>query len=117
MTRERDAALAAAGILIVLVGNDGNIRAATAASTWLLGVPPAELIEMATIGGARALCMEAEIGSLEPGKRADIVLVNIRQPHLWPPAHPLQRLARFANGARRRKRFWLLLVEFADLRL
>lgn len=44
MTRERDAALAAAGILIVLVGNDGNIRAATAASTWLLGIPPAELI-------------------------------------------------------------------------
>jgi 5-methylthioadenosine/S-adenosylhomocysteine deaminase len=23
----------------------------------------------------------------------------MRQPHLWPPVHPLQRLARFANGA------------------
>lgn len=62
-------------------------------------LPPAQLLEMATIGGARALSMESEIGSLEPGKRADIILVNMRQPHLWPPAHPLQRLARFANGA------------------
>ena len=62
-------------------------------------LPPAQLLEMATMGGARALSMEREIGSLEPGKRADIILVNMRQPHLWPPAHPVQRLARFANGA------------------
>jgi cytosine/adenosine deaminase-related metal-dependent hydrolase len=62
-------------------------------------LPPPELLVMATTGGARALSMESEIGSLEPGKRADIILVNMRQPHLWPPAHPLQRLARFANGA------------------
>jgi len=62
-------------------------------------LPPAQLLEMATMGGARALSMDSEIGSLEPGKRADIILVNMRQPHLWPPAHPLQRLARFANGA------------------
>jgi 5-methylthioadenosine/S-adenosylhomocysteine deaminase len=60
---------------------------------------PMQLLEMATIEGARALSMEEEIGSLEPGKRADIILVNMRQPHLWPPANPLQRLARFANGA------------------
>lgn len=62
-------------------------------------LPPMQLLEMATIEGARALSMENEIGSLEPGKRADIILVNMRQPHLWPPAHPAQRLARFANGA------------------
>ncbi|UVC09442.1 amidohydrolase family protein [Rhizobium sp. TH2] len=62
-------------------------------------LPPMQLLEMATIEGARALCMEDEIGSLEPGKRADIVLVNMRQPHLWPPVHPVQRLVRFANGA------------------
>lgn len=54
---------------------------------------------MATIEGARALSMENEIGSLEVGKRADILLVNMRQPHLWPPVDPVQRLARFANGA------------------
>ncbi|WP_411037139.1 amidohydrolase family protein [Shinella sp. BYT-45] len=62
-------------------------------------LPPIDLLEMATIEGARALCMESEIGSLETGKRADILLVDMRQPHLWPPVDPVQRLARFANGA------------------
>ena len=62
-------------------------------------LPPLQLLEMVTIEGARALSMENEIGSLEKGKRADILLVNMRQPHLWPPVHPVQRLARFANGA------------------
>jgi 5-methylthioadenosine/S-adenosylhomocysteine deaminase len=62
-------------------------------------LPPLKLLEMATIEGARALCMENEIGSLEAGKRADILLINMRQPHLWPPVDPVQRLARFANGA------------------
>lgn len=62
-------------------------------------LPPLRLLEMATIEGARALCMENEIGSLEAGKRADILIVNMRQPHLWPPTDPEQRLARFANGA------------------
>ncbi|WP_281406146.1 amidohydrolase family protein [Mesorhizobium sp. B2-3-11] len=56
-------------------------------------LPPAKLLEMATMGGARALSMESEIGSLEPGKRADIILVNMRQPHLWPPVQPSQRRA------------------------
>jgi len=62
-------------------------------------LPPLQILEMATIEGARALSMEDEIGSLETGKRADILLVNMRQPHLWPPVDPVQRLARFANGA------------------
>lgn len=62
-------------------------------------LPPWEALEMATLNGARALGMEREIGSLEPGKRADVILVDWRQPHLWPPADPAQRLARFARGA------------------
>jgi len=60
---------------------------------------PEQLLEMATIGGARALSMEHKIGTLEVGKCADMILVNMRQPHLWPPIDPVQRLARFANGA------------------
>ncbi|HEV7317872.1 MAG TPA: amidohydrolase family protein [Ensifer sp.] len=62
-------------------------------------LPPERLLEMATIGGARALMMADEIGSLEIGKRADIILLNMRQPHLWPPHDPVQRVARYANGA------------------
>jgi 5-methylthioadenosine/S-adenosylhomocysteine deaminase len=44
-------------------------------------VPAADLFEMATVGGARALGLDADIGSVEPGKWADLVLVNIRGAH------------------------------------
>jgi 5-methylthioadenosine/S-adenosylhomocysteine deaminase len=42
--------------------------------------------------------MEAEIGSLEVGKKADIVLVDLRRPHLYPANMPLYRIVYFANG-------------------
>ncbi len=43
-----------------------------------------QALEMATIGGARALHMEDEIGSLEVGKYADLIVVNLSAPHLVP---------------------------------
>ncbi len=43
-----------------------------------------DAVAMATIEAARALGMEAEIGSLEPGKRADIILIDTERPHLTP---------------------------------
>jgi 5-methylthioadenosine/S-adenosylhomocysteine deaminase len=43
-----------------------------------------EALEMATINGARAIHLDKEIGSLEPGKRADLILVNIESAHQWP---------------------------------
>lgn len=48
-------------------------------------VMPAPLVlEMATRQGARALSQEDEIGSLEPGKRADLIILNLNQAHCYP---------------------------------
>ena len=47
-------------------------------------LPATAALEMATIRGARALGMEKEIGSLEAGKRADVILVRIDRPHAVP---------------------------------
>src|SRR5262249_57769442 len=47
-------------------------------------LPATAALEMATIRGARALGMEKEIGSLEAGKRADMIMVRIDRPHAQP---------------------------------
>jgi 5-methylthioadenosine/S-adenosylhomocysteine deaminase len=47
-------------------------------------LPVADLMAMATIEAAQALDLEAEIGSLEVGKQADLILLDLNQPHLWP---------------------------------
>lgn len=52
-----------------------------------------DALEMATIGGARALGMDREIGSLEPGKQADIVILNTNKPHLVPVHDPVSLVA------------------------
>ena len=42
------------------------------------------VVEMATIDGARALHMDKEIGSLEPGKKADLVMIGLNEPNAVP---------------------------------
>lgn len=61
-------------------------------------LPPGKALEMCTIDGAKALGMEAEIGSLEVGKKADVVLIDMARPHLYPLHMPVFRLVCFANG-------------------
>jgi 5-methylthioadenosine/S-adenosylhomocysteine deaminase len=61
-------------------------------------LPPGQTLAMATIDGAKALGMEREIGSLEKGKKADVILVDLRRPHLYPLHMPVFRLVYFANG-------------------
>jgi 5-methylthioadenosine/S-adenosylhomocysteine deaminase len=58
-------------------------------------------LEMATLGGARALGMEREIGSLEPGKKADLVLLDMEAPWVNPirPAQLVSNIVYNANGS------------------
>lgn len=47
-------------------------------------IPAKDLLKMVTAGGASALMLKEQIGSIEVGKKADLVLLNINQPHLSP---------------------------------
>ncbi len=55
-------------------------------------LPAGKLLEMITIDAARVLGWDDEIGSLEPGKKADVIVVNMQQPHLTPNFMPVHRL-------------------------
>jgi 5-methylthioadenosine/S-adenosylhomocysteine deaminase len=62
-------------------------------------LPAGKVLEMATINGATALGMEKEIGSIEVGKKADMVLVDMKAPHLAPYRNPVSHLVYSAEGA------------------
>jgi len=57
-----------------------------------------DFFRMATLGGAKALGLEKEIGSLEVGKRADIVGFNLNQPHLLPLHDVVNQLVYASSG-------------------
>ncbi len=62
-------------------------------------LPPGKVLEMVTIDGARALGMDGDIGSIETGKQADLILVDLFKPHMVPLNMPLYRLTNFAAGS------------------
>ena len=51
-------------------------------------MPARDVLEMATIGGARAIHMDDKLGSLEKGKLADIVIVETKSPNMQPIYNP-----------------------------
>jgi 5-methylthioadenosine/S-adenosylhomocysteine deaminase len=57
------------------------------------------VVEMATIDGAKALHMEKEIGSLETGKKADIVLISLDKPNAVPMYNVYSQLAYSLKGS------------------
>ena len=59
---------------------------------------PDDILEMATMGGARAMGLEAEIGTLEPGKKADLVVLNTDQAHWVPRINLLGNLMHVGQG-------------------
>ena len=61
-------------------------------------VSPWEVIEMATVNGARALGMESQTGSLAVGKAADLCVVDLSRPHLC-PVHDLPALVVYSMQA------------------
>lgn len=60
--------------------------------------PAHEALEMATLNGARALGMESEIGSLEVGKKADLVLHDTQRPEWQPLLNVVNQLVWSADG-------------------
>jgi 5-methylthioadenosine/S-adenosylhomocysteine deaminase len=83
-------------------------------------LPARDVLSMATREGARALGLELEIGSIEPGKRADLVLVDAAGPHLAPGPDPYSTLVYAARGTDVRSTIVdgrLLVHDFAHLHL
>jgi len=62
-------------------------------------MPSQTVLEMATLGGARVLGMEKEIGSLEAGKKADVIVLELNRPHLQPVYNLVSQLVYSATGA------------------
>lgn len=61
-------------------------------------LPAKELIKMITIGGAQAMLLGEEIGKIELGKKADLILIDIDQPHIAPSHNLMNTLIEAVTG-------------------
>jgi 5-methylthioadenosine/S-adenosylhomocysteine deaminase len=104
--------LMAKGITLA-IGTDGpasnnnldmleEMRSASLMAKLVTGDPQAlgarAVLRMATIDGAKVLGLEDRIGSLEPGKLADLIVIDLNRPHLTPLYDPISHLAYTARG-------------------
>jgi cytosine/adenosine deaminase-related metal-dependent hydrolase len=62
-------------------------------------MPVLDVLRMATMGGAIALGIDNEVGSIEIGKRADLIVVDGAKPHLRPIADPVTTIVHAARGS------------------
>ena len=64
-----------------------------------LSVPAYSAIKMATINGARALDWDDEIGTIEVGKKADIIILDLDKPHFYPRHNLVSAISYSAHGS------------------
>lgn len=64
-----------------------------------ISIPAITALEMATKNGAKALQLDGEIGSIEVGKKADIIIIDFKQPHLYPRYNIISSLAYSAQAS------------------
>lgn len=72
----------------------GRVQESAITDNW----QPHHVLEMATMGGARALGLEDTLGSISEGKLADLVVFNFQRPHLVPLIDALGNLVHTAQG-------------------
>ncbi|RNB87794.1 amidohydrolase [Brevibacillus fluminis] len=100
--------------ITVGMGTDGSGSATTIdmfeeikAATWLQKLecgdptvlPARQVLRMATVGSAKALNIDHQVGTLAVGKKADLILVDLNKPHLQ-PLHNLESLLAYGvNGS------------------
>lgn len=73
-------------------------------------VPAEQALDIATLGGARALGLEEEIGTLEPGKWADMIAVDLSHAATTPVYNPVSQLV-YAAGRDQVSHVWVAGVE------
>jgi len=61
-------------------------------------LPAQTVVDLATLGGAAALGVQHTLGSLEEGKTADLIMIDLKKPHLTPLHDPVSHLVYAARG-------------------
>jgi cytosine/adenosine deaminase-related metal-dependent hydrolase len=64
-----------------------------------LSITPREALGWATIESAKALKLDKKVGSLKPGKQADLILINKNDLNLFPVHNPIESVVFHANGS------------------
>jgi 5-methylthioadenosine/S-adenosylhomocysteine deaminase len=72
----------------------GRLQRGRIEATW----GPEEMLGLATRNGAAAMGLADELGSVSVGKRADLVLIDLRRPHLTPAMDPLGTVVHCGHG-------------------